>query len=125
MWNNSKDAPGKNLLVLADKPFGQWNSFRIKMVGDRVTVYLNDKLVGQRQTRELLGQKKPLLTKARHSAQTHDGEIPLAQHLSEEDPAKSIETRVSIVWTSEVEHDAPASAQEISCRAGGVQSRSQ
>src|SRR5262249_25046715 len=31
--------------VLADKPFGEWNHFRIVMVGERVTVWLNDKLV--------------------------------------------------------------------------------
>jgi hypothetical protein len=29
LWNNSPGAPGKDLLVLADKPFGQWNRFRI------------------------------------------------------------------------------------------------
>jgi hypothetical protein len=45
LWNNSPGAPGKDPLVLADKPFGQWNAFRILMVGERVTVYLNDKLV--------------------------------------------------------------------------------
>ena len=45
LWNNHPGSPGKDPLVLADKPFGQWNSFRILMVGERVTVYLNDKLV--------------------------------------------------------------------------------
>lgn len=45
LWNNSAGAPGKDPLVLADKPFGQWNSFRIIQVGERVTVWLNDKLV--------------------------------------------------------------------------------
>jgi hypothetical protein len=45
LWNNSPGAPGKDPLVLADKPFGEWNHFRILMLGERVTVYLNDKLV--------------------------------------------------------------------------------
>jgi hypothetical protein len=45
LWNNSKGAPGKDPLVLADKPLGEWNHFRILMLGERVTVYLNDKLV--------------------------------------------------------------------------------
>ena len=45
LWNNSPGAPGKDPLVLADKPFGEWNHFRILMVGERGTVYLNDKLV--------------------------------------------------------------------------------
>ncbi|MDA1044725.1 MAG: DUF1080 domain-containing protein, partial [Verrucomicrobia bacterium] len=30
---------------IADKPIGEWNTFRIKMVGDRVTVWLNDERV--------------------------------------------------------------------------------
>ena len=29
----------------ADRPVGEWNSFRVIMIGDRVTVYLNDKRV--------------------------------------------------------------------------------
>ncbi len=45
LWNNSPGSKGKDPLVLADKPFGEWNSFRITMIGDIVTVYLNDKLV--------------------------------------------------------------------------------
>jgi hypothetical protein len=32
-------------LVVADNPIGEWNTFRITMVGDRVTVYLNGILV--------------------------------------------------------------------------------
>ncbi|MFM7563854.1 MAG: DUF1080 domain-containing protein, partial [Planctomycetota bacterium] len=32
LWNNSPGAPGKDPLVLADKPFGEWNRFRIRQV---------------------------------------------------------------------------------------------
>lgn len=32
-------------LKVADNPLGEWNTFRITMVGDRVTVYLNGELV--------------------------------------------------------------------------------
>ncbi|HEV3143635.1 MAG TPA: DUF1080 domain-containing protein [Gemmataceae bacterium] len=45
LWNNEPKSPGRDPLVLADKPFGEWNKFRIIMVGERVTVWLNDKLV--------------------------------------------------------------------------------
>jgi hypothetical protein len=45
LWNNPGGDPGKDPLVLADKPFGEWNHFRIVMVGERVTIFLNDKLV--------------------------------------------------------------------------------
>jgi hypothetical protein len=43
LYNNQKNP--RNPLVCADKPIGEWNTFRIKMVGDKVTVHLNDKLV--------------------------------------------------------------------------------
>ena len=32
-------------LVVADNPINDWNTFRIKMIGDKVTVYLNGQLV--------------------------------------------------------------------------------
>jgi hypothetical protein len=43
LYNNQKGP--HDPLVLADKPIGEWNTFRIKMVGEKVTVWLNDKLV--------------------------------------------------------------------------------
>ena len=43
LWNN-KNNPNKPVVV-ADNPIGEWNSFRIRMIGDRVTVWLNRKLV--------------------------------------------------------------------------------
>lgn len=43
LYNNQKN-PSTPLKV-ADNKLGQWNSFYIKMVGDRVTVYLNGELV--------------------------------------------------------------------------------
>jgi hypothetical protein len=76
LWNNSPGSPGKDPLVLADKPFGQWNSFRIFQVGERVTVYLNDKLVVDHARLENFWNRKlPLLKKAPIQLQTHGGEI--------------------------------------------------
>ena len=43
LYNNEKH-PAKPL-VCADRPVGQWNTFRIRMIGDRVSVWLNDVLV--------------------------------------------------------------------------------
>ena len=43
LYNNKKN-PSKPDKV-ADNPVGQWNTFRITMVGERVTVLLNDELV--------------------------------------------------------------------------------
>ncbi|HEO71300.1 MAG TPA: DUF1080 domain-containing protein [Candidatus Hydrogenedentes bacterium] len=41
---NNKENPSKPL-VCADNPIGEWNTFRIKMVAERVTVHLNGRLV--------------------------------------------------------------------------------
>ncbi|MEA1875294.1 MAG: family 16 glycoside hydrolase [Bacteroidota bacterium] len=43
LYNNQKN-PSKPLLV-ADNPINDWNTFYIRMIGERVTVYLNGKLV--------------------------------------------------------------------------------
>jgi hypothetical protein len=76
LWNNSPGAPGKDPLVLADKPFGEWNSFRIVQVGERVTVFLNDKLVVDHARLENFWTRKlPLLRQAPIQLQTHGGEI--------------------------------------------------
>ena len=76
LWNNSAGAPGKDPLVLADKPFGEWNAFRIVMVGERVTVYLNGKLVVDFARLENFWDKKRPLRKAGPiQLQTHGGEI--------------------------------------------------
>lgn len=76
LWNNSPGARGKDPLVLADKPFGQWNHFRILMLGERVTVYLNDKLVVKHARLEnYFNRKLPLLPKGPIQLQTHGSEI--------------------------------------------------
>jgi hypothetical protein len=43
LYNNEKGP--KDPSEKADRPLGEWNTFRIFMIGDRVTVYLNDKRV--------------------------------------------------------------------------------
>jgi hypothetical protein len=76
LWNNSDDNPGKFPLVLADKPFGEWNHFRILMLGERVTVYLNDRLVVNHARLENYWDRKlPLLPKGPIQLQTHGSEI--------------------------------------------------
>ena len=52
LWNNSAGAPGKDPSVLADKPFGEWNSFHVVQVGGRTSVTFNDKLVVDHATME-------------------------------------------------------------------------
>ncbi len=76
LWNNSPGAPGKDPLVLADKPFGEWNAFRIIMVGSRVSVWLNGKLVVDHALLEnYYDCKLPVPAKGPIELQTHGGEI--------------------------------------------------
>lgn len=76
LYNNAKGSPGRDPLVHADRPFGEWNAMRILHVGERVTVYLNDKLVVDHARLEnFWDAKKPLRRKGPIQLQTHGGEI--------------------------------------------------
>ncbi len=76
LWNNSRGAPGKDPLVLADYPFGEWNRFRILMIGERVTVYLNNQLVvNNARLENYWDRKRPLPRKGPIQLQTHGSEI--------------------------------------------------
>lgn len=76
LWNNSPGAPGKDPLVKADKPFGQWNHFRIMMVGSRVWVWLNGKQTVAGATMEnYYNRKRPVPPRGPIQLQTHGGEI--------------------------------------------------
>jgi hypothetical protein len=76
LWNNSPGSPGKDPLVLADKPFGEWNTFRIVMVGARVSVWLNGKMVVDHAILEnYFDRKTPVPARGPIQLQTHGGEI--------------------------------------------------
>ena len=76
LWNNSKGAAGKDPLVKADRPFGEWNQFRIVQVGERTTVYLNGKLVVKHARLEnYYDRTRPLPVRGPVVLQTHGGEI--------------------------------------------------
>lgn len=76
LWNNSPGAPGKDPLVLADKPFGEWNKFRIIMKGENVSVWLNGKLVVDNARMEnYYDRKVSVPEKGPIQLQTHGGEI--------------------------------------------------
>jgi len=82
LWNNEAGSPGKNPLVKADKPFGEWNKFRIVMVGSRVSIWLNDQMVVDHAILENYFDKKkpaaerlPILPRGPIQLQTHGSEI--------------------------------------------------
>lgn len=76
LWNNSKGAAGKNPAALADKPFGEWNQFKIRQVGARTTVTLNGKQVVDHAIMENYWDRaQPLFVSGPIELQTHGGEI--------------------------------------------------
>ena len=76
LWNNPKGSPGRDPLVLADKPFGEWNSVRVLMAGEIVVVYLNDKLVvDHAKMQNFFNKKGPMPEVGPIQLQTHGGAI--------------------------------------------------
>ena len=76
LFNNTPGTPGRDPLVIADKPFGEWNTFRIVQKGDVTTVWLNGKLVVDHAKMENYSDRaQPLPAKGPLMLQTHGGEI--------------------------------------------------
>ncbi|UCG47508.1 MAG: DUF1080 domain-containing protein [Phycisphaerales bacterium] len=74
LYNNQK-GPSKPLKV-ADKPIGQWNRFHIIMVGDVVTVYLNDVLVVDNVVMENYWERnKPIYPVGQIELQSHGSRL--------------------------------------------------
>lgn len=76
LWNNPAGSPGKDPLVHADKPFGEWNRFRIVMQGSKVSIWLNDKQVVDNATlSNYFDRKSPVPADGPIQLQTHGGQI--------------------------------------------------
>lgn len=76
LFNNKDDSPGRDPLVVADKPFGEWNSFRIIQAGDVTSVWLNGKLVVDHAVmHNYWNLNQPLPSQGPIMLQTHGGEI--------------------------------------------------
>ncbi|HEY9509962.1 MAG TPA: DUF1080 domain-containing protein [Verrucomicrobiae bacterium] len=76
LWNNHAGSPGKDPLVKADKAFGEWNSFRIVMIGSRVWVWLNGvQTVDGAIMENYFDSKLPVPPRGPIQLQTHGGEI--------------------------------------------------
>ena len=89
LWNNSAGARGKDPLHLADKPFGEWNHFRIRQIGARTSVWLNDQLVVDHAIMEnYWDRKEPLFPEGPIALQTHGGEIRWKNIFLREIPAE-------------------------------------
>lgn len=65
LWNNKGPGKeGKDPLVKADKPIGEWNTFHIRMIGERVTIHLNGQLVVNNSILEYLWDANTPLPRA-------------------------------------------------------------
>jgi hypothetical protein len=78
LWNNTAGNPGKDPLKKMDRPFGEWNQFKIKMIGERVTVEYNGETVVDNAVMENFYDKtrqQPIFAEGPIQLQTHGGEI--------------------------------------------------
>ena len=76
LWNNAEGSPGRDPLVKADRPFGEWNAVRILMVGARVTVWLNGRLVvDHAHLQNHHDRTIPIPARGPIQLQTHGGEV--------------------------------------------------
>jgi hypothetical protein len=76
LFNNTPGQDGRDPMEFADKPFGEWNQFRIRQVGARTWVWLNQQLVVEDAVMENFWDRSlPLPAKGPIMLQTHGGEI--------------------------------------------------
>lgn len=88
LWNDNIGNPGKFPLVKADNPVGTWNTFRIKMVGTRVWVWLNGKQTVDGQVfDDYFDRSLTILPTGPIELQTHGSEIRFRNIYVREIPA--------------------------------------
>lgn len=74
LYNNQRH-PSRPLLV-ADRAAGEWNTFHIQMVGERVTVLLNGTLIVDDVVMEnYWDRSRPIFPRGQIELQTHGGEL--------------------------------------------------
>ena len=74
LYNNQKNPADP--VKLADKPIGEWNRFRIIMVGDRVHVFLNNELVVNNTILENYWERdKPIYPTGQIELQNHGNNL--------------------------------------------------
>ncbi len=93
LWNNSPGSAGKDPIAHADKPIGEWNTFRVLQVGARTTVYLNGKLViDHAALQNYFDKTAPLFPKGPIQLQTHGNEVRWKNIYIREIPAEEANT---------------------------------
>lgn len=76
LFNNTPGTLGRDPLMVVDKPFGQWNTLKIRQIGARTWVTLNTRVVVEGAVMEnYWDRSKPLAARGPIMLQTHGGEI--------------------------------------------------
>jgi hypothetical protein len=74
LWNNKKNPRFPS--AKADKPVGEWNTFFIRLIGDKLSVKLNGKLVVEDVTMENYWERnKPLYKTGQIELQNHGNKL--------------------------------------------------
>jgi hypothetical protein len=94
LWNNK--IYDRFPYALADKPFGEWNRFHIRMVDDSVTIRLNDQLTAYEVPLEnFFDRKRTVFPVGPIQLQTHGGEIRWRNIFIKEIPRRPPESGVT------------------------------
>ncbi|WP_428308754.1 3-keto-disaccharide hydrolase [Lacipirellula sp.] len=87
LWNNQKAERWPS--EVADKPIGEWNRMYVRMVGDKVTVVLNDKKVVDNVVLEnYFDRALPMIPEGTIQLQTHGSETRFKNVFVREIPAE-------------------------------------
>ncbi|AQQ70021.1 hypothetical protein SMSP2_00358 [Limihaloglobus sulfuriphilus] len=123
LYNNQKN-PSKPL-VTADNPIGQWNRFRIKMIGEKVTVHLNGQLVVDNVTLEnYWDRSRPIFESEQIELQCHGNPVCFKNIYIRELPREDefvplFNGRDLAGWTGDTQGYAVENGNII-CKPGGV-----
>ncbi|MHC4331512.1 MAG: 3-keto-disaccharide hydrolase, partial [Planctomycetota bacterium] len=91
LYNNKKGL--SEPLKVADWPIGEWNRFRIFMIEDRVTVYLNDELVVDRVAMENYWERdKDIYRQGQLELQAHNSMLKFRNIFIREIPMRTRKT---------------------------------
>jgi hypothetical protein len=95
LWNNTPENPGRFPLVKADNPVGQWNTLRIVMIGQKVSIWLNDKQTVNDQVMDNyfypgMVKPRPLVARGPIELQTHGSEIRFRNIYIKEIPGNEV-----------------------------------
>ncbi|WP_437200976.1 family 16 glycoside hydrolase [Planctomicrobium sp. SH664] len=93
LFNNTPGTLGRDPLMRADRPFGEWNKVRIRQIGPRTWVTLNGQAVVMGAVMEnYWDRSQPLPAKGPIMLQTHGGEIRWRNIFVRDIPAKEAES---------------------------------